>query len=195
MMKTRRIQLIAGFAMIVLCVSVYTPTSDASVIWEDNDFSDGWQMNEKMNVTDSMLRYIGPSLYGHAFHNSSVNVGTWEFDIIEFDSEREYVNVMFIADIDKVSYTLHDGYFVALTRLTDNIKYELYKAFDYPNLNVLADYTPNDPVADPTIHHFKVSREATHGRIDVYINGTLRMQVNGGLPSEDPFGSEPVFYF
>ncbi|MGY5865135.1 MAG: hypothetical protein RTV41_11085 [Candidatus Thorarchaeota archaeon] len=197
-MKTKWIQLIAGLAMFVLCISICTVTSDATVIWEDNfdgDVADDWQMNEKMNVTDGMLRYIGPSTYGHAYRNSSVNVGTWNFTLMEFDSETQYVNVMFIADIDKSTYALNDGYFVALTRYSGNIEYALYKAFDYPNVEVLANYTPEDPVTGPTIHHVTVSREPTHGQILVYINGTLRMLADGGLPSEDPFGPEPVFYF
>ena len=191
---TRKRLMVTALVIAVFIVTSSVQMVAADLVWEDNDFATDWQMNDAIEVTDGMLRYNGASTYGHAFHNSSVNVGSWEFDIIEYDSEREYVNVMFIANVDRVTYALNDGYFVALTRYSNYIKYDLYKAFDYPNLEVLASYTPDGPVVDPTIHHIKVSRDAS-GQIDVYINNTLQMQADGGLPSEDPFGSEPVFYF
>ena len=203
-MKEKRVR---GFRLVavaltlsVLIIASTVHMGTAVLVWEDDDFVDGWQMNEKMHVTDGMLRYTGPT-YGRAIHNSSVNVGTWEFDLIEFDENREYVNVMFIANVDRDTIMMVDGddaYFVSLTRYSGSLKYELYKAFDYPNLEVLDDYTVLDnsnPAVDPVTHHIKVSREPTQGQIDVYVNDSLVMQADGGLPSDDPFGAESVLYY
>ncbi|MFW9956304.1 MAG: hypothetical protein ACFFD3_17310, partial [Candidatus Thorarchaeota archaeon] len=58
-MKTRWIQLIAGLAMMVLCISTCTTTTSAAVIWQD-DFNDG--------VLD------GWTLYGYSVLESLVKI-------------------------------------------------------------------------------------------------------------------------
>ncbi|MFW9806758.1 MAG: hypothetical protein ACFFFK_08525, partial [Candidatus Thorarchaeota archaeon] len=57
-MKTRWIQLFAVFSMFTLCISVYTTTASAAIVWQDN-FSDpnlpGWTLYGYENTSSQVM--------------------------------------------------------------------------------------------------------------------------------------------
>ena len=104
-MKTRWIQLIAGFAMVVLCLMICTTTSDATVIWSDDFYDgnyDGWNICEDADLaaqlpgagfngstwsaTDGFLELVeSPDPWGVISHPSNAAYGNWSFDFQDND--------------------------------------------------------------------------------------------------------------
>lgn len=112
-MKTRWIQLIAGLAMMVLCISTCATTSNAAVVWSE-DFEEGplddwtlygytdyineteWVKTEgNFSVADGTLKVLDDEV-NIARHDSDVTVGTWSFDmyIPNDDYAAIYVEIM-----------------------------------------------------------------------------------------------------
>jgi hypothetical protein len=183
-MKTRLIQLIAGFTMSVLCISACTSTANATVMWED-DFSDpnlpGWTLygyTDYINATDwvktegnfsntdGTLKVLDDEV-NIARHNSDVTVGTWSFDmyIPNDDLASFYVDVM-----SNGTY----GWFGARNTSLYSVGYWNNKfivwEWVYEHIEVFANI-----VVDPLEgwHHFDIIRESG-GHFEVYHNGTLR---------------------
>jgi len=103
-MKTRLIQLIAGLAMVVLCISSCATTSNAAVIWEDNFEGppEGWTFFGWSNLTtsyeiiegnfttvDGILKANDDDI-NIARHSSTTSVGTWIFDLFIPEDEDDY---------------------------------------------------------------------------------------------------------
>ncbi|MHA2313432.1 MAG: hypothetical protein ACXADF_18285 [Candidatus Thorarchaeota archaeon] len=86
-MKTKWIHLIAGFTMFVLCISVCTTTSDATVIWSD-DFDDGnydgWTVHEgnfsAANYYLESTEINASTGWSFIRRETNVSTGTWSFD-------------------------------------------------------------------------------------------------------------------
>ena len=86
-MKTRWIQLIAGLAMVVLCISTCATTSNAALIWED-DFDDGnfdgWTIGEgNFTAASNSLECTEVSStrgWAYIYRETGVDTGTWSFD-------------------------------------------------------------------------------------------------------------------
>ena len=110
-MKTRWIQLIAGLAMFVLCISTCTTTTNAAVFWSE-DFESGlgdWtifayensstQVTKEGNFSDTggVMTVLDDDI-NVARHDSTVNVGTWSFDIFVQDEGDGYFYVEFMSD-------------------------------------------------------------------------------------------------
>ena len=99
-MKTRKMHLFAGLTILALCISVCTTTANAAVIWEDN-FNDGilddWTLFKYEDLTTSVkkpgnfsaadftLKVLDDDM-NFARYNSTVNVGTWSFDMFVPDN-------------------------------------------------------------------------------------------------------------
>ena len=86
-MKTRWIQIIAGLAMVVLCISTCATTSNAALIWED-DFDDGnfdgWTIGEgNFTAASNSLECTEVSStrgWAYIYRETGVDTGTWSFD-------------------------------------------------------------------------------------------------------------------
>ncbi|MFW9842215.1 MAG: hypothetical protein ACFFES_15060, partial [Candidatus Thorarchaeota archaeon] len=95
-MKTRWIQLVAGLAMVVLCISTCATTTNAAEVWsEDFVIIDEWTLYGYTNYTsptewdktegnfsvaDGTLKVLDGEV-NIARRESDVTVGTWSFDM------------------------------------------------------------------------------------------------------------------
>jgi len=181
-MKTRWIQLIAGIAMFALCISVFTTTTDATVIWQD-DFSDpnlpGWTFYGYENITSQvMIEGDFSAASGRlevldddvniARHDSTMDVGSWIFDMYVPDGYdgNFYVEFMSNGTVSWAGATNYshisagfyrDAFFVWREKV-------VYGAYVISTVNM-------DSVQG--WHHIKVNR-TSDGHFEVCINGTLR---------------------
>jgi len=197
-MKTRWIQLIAGLAMMVLCISTCTTTTNAAVRWED-DFNDknynGWTIcnntilenggyglaNSNWSAVDNCLQ-VDHEDYGIITHSSDLAYGKWSFDFRANESqvyEGQSALIEFIANNeilstdnwnDPVSYYIR--YLVFPGPEEDkNFIVELRKWYD-------GVATTIDTYQTPVVtgwHHFDVTRNTT-GWFSVYLNGSLVLE-------------------
>ncbi|MHA1943142.1 MAG: hypothetical protein ACW96M_01985, partial [Candidatus Thorarchaeota archaeon] len=109
-MKTRWMRLIAGFSMLVLCISLYTVTSNAIIegAWEDNFDDrniDGWSVQGFNTSTDPWSALPGnitaddqsmrvySEAWSEAYRTSNVAYGSWAFDVhcVDTPNERSYI--------------------------------------------------------------------------------------------------------
>jgi hypothetical protein len=188
-MKTIWIQLIAGLAMFVLCISVCTTTTNATEGWSDNfndgDF-DGWTICENpvissgsnWNATSNCLKLDQYPHGGLITHPSTVAYGTWSFD---FKADETQVRTDTMAAIDFISSNVHDvddygdlsAYWVQfIAGADDNFGISLRKQHGGV-LTVIDSNETRVPAAD--WHHIHVTRTEA-GLFSVYHNGSLIMQ-------------------
>ena len=111
-MKTQGIKKLSCFMMLILCLSVFTGTAEAAVVWEE-DFEAGmgdWTIlgyNEttKLPVPGNFSDAGGvltslDSDANIARHNSTMSVGTWSFDLFVPDEADGLgaIDVMFMSN-------------------------------------------------------------------------------------------------
>jgi hypothetical protein len=199
-MRKRWIQLIAGLAMVVLCISTCTTTTNAALIWED-DFDDGtfapeWTICDNQTFHDGGYGWNGstwdasnnylelteaPGDWGIISHPSDVAYGTWSFDFKDNESQVGYgrmANILFISNsfYDREDlYANGSSYFIHFDVFTTeephNFTLSLVKRFN--NERIVIDVEGNVPVAG--WHHIVVTRNTT-GYFYVYHNDSLIMQ-------------------
>jgi hypothetical protein len=111
-MKDRKLQTIAGTVALVLLLSVLLPTSAAAVVWSDNftdEVLDGWTIFGYENATygnliDGNFTAVGGMLtsldddFNWARHNSTTNVGTWNYDMYVPDVAGAVIGVSFMSN-------------------------------------------------------------------------------------------------
>jgi hypothetical protein len=194
-MKTRWIQLIAGLAMVVLCISTCATTSNAAVIWED-DFDDGnfdgWTIcnNTAVNpasnwsAVNNYLR-IEQKDSGTISYPSNVAYGTWSFDFKANETEvtigRGFAIAFISNDINNLTeVVLTDDwscYWVDFRAVdtSEGVKFALRcsKWHDGVHSAIDAEYDEYFPFSG--WHHINVSRNTT-GYFSVYLNGSLVLQ-------------------
>ncbi|MHA2313187.1 MAG: hypothetical protein ACXADC_09070 [Candidatus Thorarchaeota archaeon] len=184
-MKTRHIQLIAGLAMFVLCISTCATTTNAVVIWED-DFDDGtyapeWTVCDNLtsagflngdfgwngstwSATNNYLEKVGWDEWGVISHPSNIAYGTWSFDVnasgtIFFISNNFY-------DFDDLYEDLNSYFiFFEFDTYEEQFTINLAKRIDDAR-TILASHS-DVPVAD--WYHLDVTRTTT-GYFSVYLD-------------------------
>jgi hypothetical protein len=180
-MKTRWIQLIAGLAMVVLCISTCTTTTNADVIWED-DFSDpnlpGWSFYGYASITnytktegnfsaaDGTLKVLDDDV-NVARHDSTTSVGTWSFDMFVPDDGTGTVYLEFMSNGWDHYYHPNSSVLVVGAKIYEN----RFNVWDLTG----ASHNPHESIPMDSLqgwHHINVSRNSDN-RILVYLNGTL----------------------
>jgi hypothetical protein len=181
-MKTRWIHLIAGFAIFILCISICTTTANATVIWSD-DFDDGvldsWtlfgyenmespvKIEGNFSASSQMLTVLDDGL-NCARHNSTVNVGTWSFDMFVPDDDYGFIRVEFMSN--GASLGAHGNMsWVAVSAWFYGTEPEFYLLYGLGSSKALLK-TIDRPLQG--WHHIDVSR-TSDGHFYVYFNGTL----------------------
>ncbi|MGD9396602.1 MAG: hypothetical protein PVJ05_09265 [Candidatus Thorarchaeota archaeon] len=179
--------LTSGITMFVLCMSVWTTTANATVSWQD-DFSDpnlpGWTLFAYENnrtletipgnfsAADHTLKVLDDDI-SFARHNSTVNVGTWSFDM--FVPECENVErAMYV-------YIMSNGSRTIPTYSSDFIGVGVWKAAYQSTWSFIVwtmngfDWDIHSQIYMNPMqgwHHIRISRNSD-GRFLVYFNGTL----------------------
>ncbi|MGD9396603.1 MAG: hypothetical protein PVJ05_09270 [Candidatus Thorarchaeota archaeon] len=193
-MKTRWMQLIAGLAMVVLCISTCTTTTNAVVIWED-DFDDGtyapeWTICDNLtsagfhngdygwsgstwSATNNYLEKVTEASpgWGVISHPSNLAYGRWSFDFkangtIFFISNNFY-------DMDDL-YEDSSSYFVFFDVFSYDEEFAIFLAKRFDNTRTILDSHYHVPIAG--WYHLDLTRNMTGG-FTVYLNGSQIMQV------------------
>jgi len=189
-MKTRWIQLIAGLAMVVLCISTCATTSNAVVIWEDweDDFDDGtyapeWTVCDNMTFHDGDYGWGGSNWsatnnylekltgaegynWGVISHPSNRAYGRWSFDFkangtIFFISNNFY-------DMDDL-YEDSSLYFIFFEVDAYDEEFTIILAKRFDNVRTILDSHSHVPLAG--WHHLDVTRNTT-GCFSVYLDSS-----------------------
>ena len=182
-MKIGRIRVLAGFAMLILCISVCTNTSNAAEVWSDNfddENLDGWTIFAYTNGTSLVTKAGNFSAAGGvmtvldddinvARYNSTTNVGTWSFDMYVPDDGEGSIDVMFMSNGTR-PFPAYSSMTVAVEAWLDMDRFDLWELRGNLQGNLFAQYTP--PGGLEGWHHFDVSR-TSGGRFLLYLNGTL----------------------
>ena len=181
-MKTRWIQLIAGFTMFVLCISVCTTNTNADVGWSEDFESelDGWvfygyentssqvMIEGNFSASSGMLEVLDDYI-NIARHDSTVNVGTWSFDMYVPDDDYGAIYVQFMSNgtVSWAGATNHS--FVAVGAWLTGGRFVVWREKG-SNGYILSN------IYDITLegwHHIEVNRTSDN-HFKVYFNGTLR---------------------
>ncbi|MFX1484038.1 MAG: hypothetical protein ACFFCP_12735 [Promethearchaeota archaeon] len=184
-MKTRWIQLSAGLAMVVLCISTCATTSNAAVVWSD-DFENpalpGWTIYGWSNRTTSYEIIEGnfSAASGRltaldddiniAIHDSTTNVGTWIFDLFipEYDDDDFwgiYVTFMSNGSRPALHFTNMEVDFGAWNEALGLITMELVGYEAYTRSIMAVDSIEG-------WHHVAISRSSDN-RFLIALNGTI----------------------
>ncbi len=172
-MSQRQNRLFAIYAMvnfILLVTLVFTAyTSAATLIWSD-DFNDGnfdgWTVTYgSYTATDNRLLAIEASSCIN--HQSTVNVGTWSFDLYISGLGSSGAHVCFSCE-DFVIYP-QTGYDLKVGRNA----FELMLWVQYYDW-LLGSYYPSTQIAG--WQHVDITRDV-NGLIRIFVNGTLQIEV------------------
>ncbi len=177
-MKTRWIQLIAGLAMFVLCISVCTTTTNAAMVWSD-DFEtglDGWTIfgyesptstvtiEGNFSDTGGVLTVLDDDI-NVARHDSTVNGGTWSCDMLVQDDGEGYIYLLFMSD-GAVPARAGPSTFVCVGAYMTEGKFIVWQSVE--SSHAVIDITD---IPLQGWHHIEVNRTST-GRFVVSLNGT-----------------------
>jgi len=199
-MKTRWIQLIAGFTMVVLCISIYPASVNATVVWSD-DFNDGdyngwticdnstllgggWGFNgSTWDATNYYLEVTdAPDTWGIISHPSDVANGTWSFDFKDDDFQSRAADTAMVVFMSGNFYDWDDFYEDANFYWID---FDVYSSENYTVGLKKRSGSVITPIASADVpaagwHNFDVTRNTT-GEFKVYHNGAPIME---GLDTE-----------
>lgn len=179
--KTRWIHGVAGFTMFVLCLSVFTNTVTATLVWSE-DFADmtdwtttaflTWQSGPiiagNFSVVDGKLTVMDDDV-NYARHNSTVEVGTWSFDLYVPDTPNGYVGVAFMSNGSRPLD--FDSRWIAVEATTDGTdRFNLWWQRGPNNWIGEVCYTPTGSILG--WHHIDVTR-TSGGQINLFFNGTF----------------------
>jgi hypothetical protein len=180
-MKTRWIQLSAGLAMTVLCISICTTTTNAAEGWSEN-FEDpnlpGWTLygyentssqvmiDANFSAADGTLKVLDDKV-NIARHDSNISVGTWSFDMYVPDGYDGAFYVQFLSNGT-----------VSWAGATNNS--HVSAGFFRDQFIVWREWGTSGAIIEsgimetvPGWHHIKVNR-TSDSHFEVCINGTLR---------------------
>ncbi|MFX1559378.1 MAG: hypothetical protein ACFFBL_02205, partial [Promethearchaeota archaeon] len=179
-MRKRWMHLIAGSTMLVLCISICITTSNATTIWEDNFENEslpgwtfyGWEgvsspvkTEGNFSAADGTLKALDDDI-NVARHDSTVNVGTWKFDMYVPDDADGSVYLEFMSNgadhlelsnssVMIVGAWLNEGRFMVWSMVGTSVH-----------------VSKNIHIPLQGWHHLEVSR-TSDGHFYVWFNGTL----------------------
>ncbi|MFW9808231.1 MAG: hypothetical protein ACFFE6_02515 [Candidatus Thorarchaeota archaeon] len=181
-MKSKWIRIAAGLSMMVLCISVYTNTSQAAEVWRE-EFDSGltgwttfafesWQsgpvVEGNFSTADDMLTVLDDDV-NFARHDSANVVGTWSFDMYIPDTPNGWIGVAFMSNGTRPLEL--DTRMIAIEATTDGTDRFVIWWLRGAN-NGVADtvYTPGGSIVG--WHHIDVTR-TSGGSFNVFFNGTF----------------------
>jgi hypothetical protein len=182
-MNTKRILVFGIMSILVLSLSMTIKLVQATEVWSENfdtPILSDWTFFSMIDpqtgpISDGNFSAEGGVLtskktdFNFARHNSTVNVGTWSFDIYTPDLSDGYVGVAFLSNGSRplseeqtrlmaVEFDIETGTFVWW-----QIRHDGVMGLETPY------YTGGNV---DKWHHVEVSRRS-NGRFNIYLNGTL----------------------
>ena len=179
--KIRWMHILGGFAAIVICMSFMLNTAQAAPVWSENfDNMDDWTtfafldwvtgpiVEGNFSVDEGVLRVLDNDV-NYARHDSTVEVGTWSFDLFVPDTPHGYVGVSFMSNGSRPIEL--DSRWIAIESATEGMdRFNLWWQRG-PN-NWVGDvcYTPTGSILG--WHHIDITR-TSGGLINVFFNGSF----------------------
>ncbi|MFW9944545.1 MAG: hypothetical protein ACFFB7_06060 [Candidatus Sifarchaeia archaeon] len=187
MKKEIKIMIMSAGILTLLCVTAFGPVPCSGVVVWSEYFDgppDGWQL-EGCDADEGWLRINGSKEdpmgdpIAIANRSSTVTVGTWDYDVVELGSMGGWLGVWFMADTS--NFHTANYYAVRLTRVmtaTGSIPvFGLYRSLNTSQgVSKVKLGSYDGPESPQGAHHIRVSRNQD-GRIRVYVNGTLGIDV------------------
>lgn len=158
---------------------------NAAVVWSD-DFDDGnhdgWTVKEgEFSATNHVLEITNAEVYNLIYHESSVVVGTWSFDMRVGESTWSNTFAFMASNLwlgtfgTEEFWFFEDGYYLTFGR--DPIRFTFAKFQDGTGLDWATSYAYIPLAGASGWQHIDITRNNA-GEMHIYINGTLRIQVN-----------------
>jgi len=186
-MNRSKMHLVAGFTVFALCIAICTTTANATVIWEDT-FDDpnlpDWTTFAYESPTSSVivegnfsagsgiLEVLDDDL-NFARHNSTVNVGTWSFDMfVPDDEDARGAMYVYIMSNGARPIPTYPSDFIAVGAWTQFVGATWqFIVWTLKGFNaIIHSRIYKDPMQG--WHHIDISR-TSDGHFYVYFNGTL----------------------
>ncbi|MFW9803445.1 MAG: hypothetical protein ACFFFC_12370 [Candidatus Thorarchaeota archaeon] len=198
-MKTRKMHLIAGFAMFALCISLCTATSNATLeeAWSDdfdhgNITESGWSVQGfrpalppwtkipgNITADDKTMRAYGP-YWNEAWRTSIVAYGSWAFDVhcVDTATRRSYIAFVSGSPVlvpEDLDFPFEYGIITVVGSYEGySSAFLLYRRpSDNPLLSVIGDYDVEDVTG---WWHINITRDYD-GNFEVHFNDTLGITV------------------
>jgi hypothetical protein len=182
-MKARWIQLIAVLAMFVLCISVCTNNAHADEVWRDDfegpledwtifaypSHTDVVKIEGNFSTADGTLKVLDDDI-NTARHNSTVNIGTWSFDMFVPDDDEGFLRVEFMSNGASLDI-LGNMSWVAVSAWLDEAGRGFYVLYGFGSGRTVHQHITDIPLQG--WHHIDVSRNSS-GYFKVYFNETLK---------------------
>lgn len=184
-MKTNWIKRLSCLMMFVLCLSVFTGTVESAIVWSDNfddeDLTDwtlfGYENDTSTTIIPSNFTAVGGALtvtgdyITVAQHASTINVGTWSFDMFVPSDNHGGIDVMFMSNGSR-PFPHFASMFVSVEALMDMGRFDVWEMRGDDGVLFETPYIPSGGIEG--WHHIDVSRTNT-GRFRVFFNDTLIM--------------------
>ncbi|MFW9806757.1 MAG: hypothetical protein ACFFFK_08520 [Candidatus Thorarchaeota archaeon] len=200
-MKTQWMMGLSCLTMLVLFLSVFTGTAEATVVWSDNFDDgnyDGWTILGYNSTTlepiagnfsaaSGMLTSLDDDV-NIARYTSTMTVGTWSFDLFVPDDDNNVgsIDVMFTSNGTR-PFPHYSSLTVSFEAWYDQNRFDLWELRGN-NQGILLDHFV--PAGIEGWWNVIVTRSNV-GHYKVYINGTLRMDV----VNNDVTGSDYLEFF
>jgi uncharacterized membrane protein YuzA (DUF378 family) len=180
-MKTRWMHILGGFAALVICMSFMMNTTQAAPVWSEDftdlndwttfaflDWNTGPTVAGNFSVVGGTLTVMDNDV-NYARHDSTVEVGTWSFDLFVPDTQHSYVGVAFMSNGTRPIEL--DSRWIAVEATTEGIdRFNIWWQRGANNWIGDVCYTPTGSILG--WHHIDITR-TSGGSINIFFNGTF----------------------
>ena len=181
-LKTRWMHILGSFAAVVICMSFMMNTAQAATVWSEdfNDMNDwttvafldwntGPTVAGNFSVVGGVLTVLDNDV-NYARHDSTVEVGTWSFDLFVPDTPHGFVGVSFMSNGTRP--LVLDSRWIAVEASREGVdRFNLWWQRGPDNWVGDICYTPTGSILG--WHHIEVTR-TSGGQINVFFNGTFK---------------------
>ncbi|MHA2027064.1 MAG: hypothetical protein ACXACG_00270 [Candidatus Thorarchaeota archaeon] len=181
MMKTRWVHGLAAVIMFALCISVYTNNASAAMVWnEDFDNLTDWTtfafehwtngpvIAGNFSVDGGVLTVLDDDV-NYARHDSTINVGTWSFDLFVPDVPAGWAGVAFMSNGTRP--IMFDTRMISVEATTVGVDRFIFWWLRGPNEGIGETcYTPETSILG--WHHIDITR-TSGGLFNVFFNDTF----------------------
>ncbi|MFX1484315.1 MAG: hypothetical protein ACFFCP_14130 [Promethearchaeota archaeon] len=181
-MKAKWSYMPTGVILSLLCFSLVAGTASATVVWSEDftagmpnwttfaflDWNTGPTVAGNFSVQGGALTVLDNDV-NYARHNSTVEVGTWSFDLFVPDAPHAYVGVSFMSNGSRPIEL--DSRWIAVEATTEGTdRFNLWWQRGANNWVGDVCYTPTGSILG--WHHIEITR-TSGGQFNIFFNGSL----------------------
>ncbi|MFX1484314.1 MAG: hypothetical protein ACFFCP_14125 [Promethearchaeota archaeon] len=185
-MKTKWMMRLSCLAMFVLCLSMFTGTAKATMVWSDNFDDgnyDGWTtigyengttlntIPANFSAASGMLTVLDDDIQG-ARINSTTNVGAWSFDMYVPDTATGGIDVFFMSNGTR-PYPHFGSEMISVEAYLEEDRFDFWSLIGANEGRLHYHFVPTGGLYG--WHHFDVTRESSN-RFRLFCNGTFLIE-------------------